>query len=92
MNGTGEIAEKKVNKTTRKKGELDGVYLILLCALVCAGLLMLISASTPDSIGTANPYSGIIKNCIIAVIGFVVMLGVANGPDYILFRKCLLKI
>ena len=87
MNGTGEIAEKKVNKTTRKKGELDGVYLILLCALVCAGLLMLISASTPDSIGTANPYSGIIKNCIIAVIGFVVMLGVANGPDYILFRK-----
>ena len=59
------MAQTVMNKTAkkiRKKGELDGVYLILLCALVCAGLLMLISASTPDSIGTKSPYSGIIKN------------------------------
>ena len=83
------MAQTVMNKTAkkiRKKGELDGVYLILLCALVCAGLLMLISASTPDSIGTKSPYSGIIKNCIVAVISFVVMLAVANAPDYMKFK------
>ena len=53
---------KKLNRNTRKKGELDGLYLILLCALTCAGLLMLISAGTPDSVNAQNPYKGIIKN------------------------------
>ncbi len=81
-----QAVKKKVDGKIRKKGELDGVYLILLCALVCAGLLMLISASTPDSLGTENPYSGIIKNCIVAVISFMVMLFVANAPDYMKFR------
>ena len=52
---------KKLNRNTRKKGELDGLYLILLCALTCAGLLMLISAGTPDSVNAQNPYKGIIK-------------------------------
>ncbi|MBR6720024.1 MAG: cell division protein FtsW [Clostridia bacterium] len=78
---------ERANGRVRRKGELDGVYLILLCALVCAGLLMLISASTPDSIGTESPYSGIIKNCVVAVVSFAVMLIVANAPDYTLFRK-----
>lgn len=87
MAKAGEITQEKVNSRIRKKGELDGVYLILLCALVCAGLLMLISASTPDSIGSASPYSGIIKNCIVAVVSFAVMLIVANAPDYMVFRK-----
>ena len=82
-----ENTREKVNTGVRKKGELDGVYLILLCALVCAGLLMLISASTPDSIGSESPYSGIIKNCIVAVGSFCVMLVVANAPDYKIFRK-----
>ncbi len=81
------VKQKKAKSRARKKGELDGVYLILLCALVCAGLLMLISASTPDSIGTKSPYSGIIKNCVVAVVSFIVMLGVANAPDYIKFRE-----
>lgn len=81
-----EITKEKVNRKISKKGELDGVYLILLCALVCTGLLMLISASTPDSIGTQSPYSGIIKNCIVAIGSFAVMLFVANASDYMKFR------
>ncbi|MBQ2942758.1 MAG: putative lipid II flippase FtsW [Clostridia bacterium] len=87
MDKAGEVAKGKNRGRARKKGELDGVYLILLCALVCAGLLMLISASTPDSIGTKSPYSGIIKNCIVAAVSFVFMLIVANAPDYMLFRR-----
>lgn len=84
-----ENPKQEVQKKTvgRKRGELDGLYLILLCALTCAGLLMLISASTPESVGAANPYGGIIKNCIIAVGSFGVMLLVANGPDYIVLRR-----
>ncbi len=81
-----EMTKEKVNKKVSRKGELDGVYLILLCALVCMGLLMLISASTPDSLGTKSPYAGIIKNCIVAVVGFIAMLFVANAPDYMKFR------
>ncbi len=87
MNKAREITGEKINKKARRKGELDGVYLILLCSLVCMGLLMLISASTPDSLGTSSPYSGIIKNCIVAVISFGFMLLVANAPDYMKFRS-----
>lgn len=78
---------KKLNRNTRKKGELDGLYLILLCALTCAGLLMLISAGTPDSVNAQNPYKGIIKNCIIAAGSFAVMLAVANYKDYMFLKK-----
>ncbi len=78
---------KKLNRKTRKKGELDGLYLILLCALTCAGLLMLISAGTPDSVNAQNPYKGIIKNCIIAAGSFAVMLAVANYKDYMFLKK-----
>ncbi len=74
--------EITTTKKTRKKGEIDGVYLVLICALTCAGLLMLISASTPESISNLNPYKGIIKNCIIAVASFIAMLFVANFNDY----------
>lgn len=72
---------------SRKKGEVDGLYLILLCALTCAGLLMLISAGTPESVTSKTPYSGIIKNCIIAAGSFAVMLFVANFKDYMFLKK-----
>lgn len=78
---------KKINKKSTKKGEMDGVYLILLCALVCAGLLMLISASTPDSISTQSPYGGILKNCVVAIIGFAVMIFVARADDYMKYKN-----
>ncbi len=84
---TSGIAEKINKKKSSKKGEMDGVYLILLCALVSAGLLMLISASTPDSIGTKSPYSGILKNCIVAIIGFAVMIFVARADDYMKYKN-----
>lgn len=77
----------KMNKKIRKKGEVDGIYLILLCALTCAGLLMLISAGTPESVSAENPYKGIIKNCMIAAGSFGVMLIVANWRDYIILKK-----
>lgn len=77
----------KLNKKIRKKGEVDGIYLILLCALTCAGLLMLISAGTPESVSAENPYKGIIKNCLIAVGSFGAMLVVANWKDYIILKK-----
>lgn len=77
----------KLNRKTRKKGEMDGLYLILICALTCAGLLMLISAGTPDSVNAQNPYKGIIKNCIIAAGSFLVMLAVANYRDYMFLKK-----
>lgn len=77
----------KLNRTMRKRGEVDGIYLILLCALTCAGLLMLISAGTPDSVNAENPYKGIIKNCIIAAGSFAVMLIVANYKDYMFLKK-----
>lgn len=87
MNKTRVVTEDKAEQRQRKKGDLDGVYLILLCALTCAGLLMLISASTPDSIGTDKPYYSIVKNCIIAAVGFLVMLVVANSSNYMVLKK-----
>lgn len=78
---------EKLNKRLRRRGEIDGIYLILLCALTCAGLLMLISAGTPESVSAENPYKGIIKNCIIAAGSFAVMLAVANYKDYTFLKK-----
>ncbi|MDP4133898.1 MAG: putative lipid II flippase FtsW [Bacillota bacterium] len=78
-------ASRKTRK--EKPGEVDGVYLILVCILVCFGLVMLISASTPNSVSNNNPYSTIIKDCIIAALGFATMFGCAFFRDYNFLKK-----
>ncbi len=89
MNNASATAKENVKTQVkkRKKGEVDGLYLIMLCVLTCAGLLMLISAGTPESVNSENPYSGIIKNCVIAAGSFIVMLIVANFKDYMFLKK-----
>ena len=66
--------QKKVHLwNMRQAGEIDYTFLVLVILVVAIGLVMLLSASTPDGKEAGNTYSFFGKQLLFAVIGFVGM-------------------
>ena len=79
-------AEKK--KTAgRTKGQIDYTFLTIIIVIVCAGLVMLLSASAPAaSRKFGDPYRLFFKQVIFACAGFFAMF-VISRIDYRRYRK-----
>lgn len=70
-----------------KRYKIDRTYLMIVCVLLCFGLIMLISASTPTSVSNMeSPFSGILRHCLLAGIALLAMAVCAN-IDYHILQK-----
>lgn len=82
----------KSRKPTKKSGsakarEMDYTFLTILIVIVCAGLIMLLSASAPAANKKfGNSYHFFVRQLIYAVAGFVAML-VVSRIDYREYKK-----
>lgn len=71
----------------RIRGRIDYIYLTILIVMVCAGLIMLLSASAPASnVKHGNSYTFFLKQLGFAVAGFVGMFFVSR-IDYRKYKK-----
>lgn len=93
MAGTIDVASKRqMKKKSRlalleKRGKMDPVFLILIFALLCFGLIMLFSASFARAYYyEGNSFYYISKQAFFAVIGVTAML-VASRVDYHIYRR-----
>lgn len=82
------ILEKRANDGVKRPEpkNMDATFLLLIIIVLCAGLIMLLSASAPTaSTKLGNPYSFFVKQLGFASFGFVLMLVIAR-IDYRLFK------
>ena len=83
--------QKKVHLwNMRQAGEIDYTFLVLVILVVAIGLVMLLSASTPDGKEAGNTYSFFGKQLLFAVIGFVGMWFVSR-MNYNAYKSLLPK-
>lgn len=84
----GNVKPTAAKKTKKKKpGQLDYTFLTIVIVIVCAGLVMLLSASSPAaSKKFGNPYRLFLKQLIFACLGFVFMLFISR-IDYHRYKK-----
>lgn len=76
----------KQNKK-RKIGELDFTFLTLVIVIVCVGLVMVFSASSPRALRLAgDSFHFVKKQLIFAIIGFIAMM-VISRIDYKRYEK-----
>ena len=92
----GSVPAKKQKKVhawnMRQAGEIDYTFLILVILVVCAGLVMLLSASAPaGKTNSGNSYSFFGKQLLFAVIGFVGMWFVSR-INYNSYKKLMPKL
>lgn len=70
-----------------KQGELDFTFLTLVIVIVCFGIIMVFSASSPKSLRTyGTSYRFVIKQIGFAAVGFIGMLAFSK-MDYRYLRK-----
>lgn len=76
----------KVVKMKRKKSDMDYTFLTLVIIMMCVGLVMLLSASTPaGNVKFGNSYHFFLKQFQSAVVGFVAMI-VISRIDYRMYK------
>ena len=74
-------------KKTVKIGELDFTFLTLVIVIVCVGLVMVLSASSPRALRlTGDSFHFFKKQFLFAVVGFVLMI-VISRIDYKRYEK-----
>ncbi len=79
-----KISDKK---KTVKAGELDFTFLTLVIVIVCVGLVMVLSASSPRALRLAgDSFHFFKKQFLFAVVGFVLMI-VISRIDYKKYEK-----
>lgn len=79
-------------KKERKSGIIDYTFLFIVVLIVCVGMVMLLSASTPAArTKYGNSYYFFSKQLIFVVIGFIGM-GVTSYVDYRIYKKYALYI
>ena len=78
---------KASEKKTVKAGELDFTFLTLVIVIVCVGLVMVLSASSPRALRLAgDSFHFFKKQFLFAVVGFVLMI-VISRIDYKKYEK-----
>ena len=78
---------KVSDKKTVKAGELDFTFLTLVIVIVCVGLVMVLSASSPRALRLAgDSFHFFKKQFLFAVVGFVLMI-VISRIDYKRYEK-----
>ena len=71
----------------RNKGHIDYTFLFAVVLMVCVGLVMLLSASTPAARSKyGDSYYFFVRQLIFVAIGFVGMIIISN-IDYKLYKK-----
>ncbi len=81
------VNRKVSDKKTVKAGELDFTFLTLVIVIVCVGLVMVLSASSPRALRLAgDSFHFFKKQFLFAVVGFVLMI-VISRIDYKKYEK-----
>lgn len=76
----------KVVRLKRKRAEMDYTFLTLVIIMVCVGMIMLLSASTPTgSTKFGSSYHFFLKQLQFVLVGFVAMI-VISRIDYRLYK------
>ena len=80
--------KSQINKTKKNKvGEIDFTFLTLVIVIVCVGLVMVLSASSPRALRLAgDSFHFFKKQLLFAIIGFVGMV-VISRIDYKKYEK-----
>ncbi len=96
VNNNSQKNRKKTNSYTTKSqikpkksklGEVDFTFLTLVIVIVCVGLVMILSASSPRALRIANDsFHFFKKQLLFSVLGFVAMI-VASRVDYKKYEK-----
>lgn len=75
------------NKKKTQKGIMDYTFLFIVVLIVCAGMVMLLSASTPAArVKYGNSYYFFSKQFLFVVVGFVGMT-IISFIDYRIYKK-----
>lgn len=76
----------RVVKMKRKKSDMDYTFLTLVIIMVCVGLVMLLSASTPaGNARFGNSYHFFFRQLLFVLVGFAAML-VISRIDYRMYK------
>ena len=83
----GKVLELPVENKAKSRGMIDYTFLFIVVLMVCVGMVMLLSASTPAArTKYGNSYYFFNKQLLFVVVGFIGM-AVASSVDYKFYKK-----
>lgn len=83
----GKVIDFPVKNKTAYKGVIDYTFLFIVVLMVCVGMVMLLSASTPAArTKYANSYYFFNKQLLFVVLGFIGM-AITSVLDYRIYKK-----